>query len=73
MNLENSMRKIVSGISDSNVSIGVAVVCLFPVIAPILDKAIDKLANFTHDAMEHGYDIKVKAGPVDFALTKNNY
>ena len=70
MNLENSFRKIDTDISDLNAGIGEAVLCLLPFIAPIIYKVIDKLANFAHDAMEHGYDIKVKAGPVDFALTK---
>lgn len=73
MNSENSIRKIDKDISDPNVSIGEAVLYLLPFIAPIIYRAIDKIANFAHDAMEHGYDIKVKAGQVDIALTKNNF
>jgi hypothetical protein len=72
MNSENSIRKIDTDISDPNASIGEAVLYLLPFIAPIIYKVIDKLANFAHDAMEHSYDIKVKVGPVDIALTKNN-
>lgn len=72
MNSQNSIRKINTDISNPNVSIGAAVLCLLPFIAPIIYKVIDKIANFAHDAMEHGYDIKVKAGPVDIALIKNS-
>ena len=72
MNSENFIRKVDTDISDSNVSIGEAVLYLLPFIAPIIYKAIDKIANFAHDVMEHGYDIKVKVGPVDIELTKNN-
>lgn len=72
MNSENSIRKIDTNISDLNVSVAETVLYFLPFIAPMIFKAIDKIANFAHDAMEHGYDIKVKAGPVDIALTKNN-
>ncbi len=72
MNSENSIRKIDTDVFDSNVSISEAVFYLLPFIAPIIYTAIDKIANFAHDVMEHGYDIKIKAGPVDIALTKNN-
>jgi hypothetical protein len=72
MNSENSITKINSDISAPSASIGEAAFYLLPFIAPIIYKAIDKIANFAHDAMEHGYDIKVKVGPVDIALTKNN-
>lgn len=72
MNSENSVKKIDSSITDPNVRIGVVVLCLSPFIAPIIYKVIDKIASFAHDAMEHGYEIRVKAGPVDIALTKNN-
>ncbi len=65
-------RKINPVISDTTANIATAVLYLLPVIAPIIEKVIDKLTNFAHDAMEHGYNINVKAGPVDFALTKNN-
>lgn len=71
MNSESSIRKFDTDISDPNVSISEAVLYLLPFIAPIIYKVIDKIANFANDAMEHGYDIKVKAGPVDIALTKN--
>lgn len=72
MNSKNSVKIIGTYITDPNVRIGVVVLFLSPFIAPIIYKVIDKIANFAHDAMEHGYDIKVKAGPVDIALTKNN-
>lgn len=73
MNSEDIIRKIDTDISTPNLSIGVAILYLsLPVIAPIIYKVIDKLMNFAHDAMEHNYDIKVKVGPVDIALTKNN-
>lgn len=71
MNSKGSIRRIYSEISDSNVIIEAALY-LIPFIAPIIYNTIDQLANFAHDAMEHGYDIKVKAGPVDIALTKNS-
>lgn len=70
MNSENSIRENDKDISDPNASTGEAVLYLVLFIAPIVYKAVGQLANFAHDAMEHGYDIKVKAGPVDFALTK---
>jgi hypothetical protein len=66
------MRKIVADISDPNVGKGEAVLYLLFFI-PIICMAIDKFPNIAHDAMEHGYDIKVKAGPVDIALTKKNF
>lgn len=72
MNSKNSITKIDTDISALNVSIGEAVLYMLPFTAPIIYKAIDKIANFAHDAMEHGYDIKVKVGPVDIELTKNN-
>jgi len=71
MNSENSVKIFDSYITDPNVRIGVVVLCLSPFIAPIIYKVIDKIATFAHDAMEHGYDIKVKAGAVDITLTKN--
>lgn len=71
MNSKSSIRRINSEISDPNVIIE-AVLYLLPFIAPIIYNTIDKLAKIAHYAMEHGYDIKVKAGPVDIALTKNN-
>ncbi len=71
MNSEDIIRNIDTHISDPKVIIAVAVLYLsLPVIAPVIYKVIDKLANFAHDAMEHSYDIKVKVGPVDIALKK---
>ncbi len=70
MNSKNSIERIVTVISDPNVSIRVAVLCLLPFIAPIINNAIDKLVNLAHDATERSYDIKVKAGPVEIAFTK---
>ena len=72
MNSKNSITKIDTDIFALNVSIGEAVLYMLPFTAPIIYKAIDKIANFAHDAMEHGYDIKVKVGTVDIELTKNN-
>ncbi len=60
MNSENSFRKIYTDIIGPNVGKGEAVLCLL------------SLTIIIFMAMEHGYDIKVKAGPVDIALTKNN-
>jgi hypothetical protein len=70
MNSEDIIRKIDTDISNPNVIMGVVVLFLLPFIDPIINKTIDKLANFAHDAMEHDYDIKVKVGPVDIELTK---
>ena len=72
MNSENPIRKIDTNFPDSNGGMGQAVLYLLPFIAPIIYKAIDKIGDFAHDAMEHRYDIKVKVGPVDIALTKND-
>ena len=72
MNLKNFIRKIDTDISDSNLSKGAAVLYLSPFIALFISMAIDKIVNVTQDAIQHGYDIKVKAGQVDIALTKNN-
>ena len=72
MNSKNSIRKFDTNVTDSNVGISETVLYLLPFIAPILYTVIDKIANFAHDAMEHGYNIKIKVGPVDIALTKNN-
>ncbi|MBI9050399.1 MAG: hypothetical protein JEZ00_13340 [Anaerolineaceae bacterium] len=72
MNSENLFWKIGRDIPGSNGRMDDAVLYLFPFIVPIIYKAIDKLEDFTHDAMEHRYDIKVKVGPIDIAITKNN-
>ena len=72
MNSVNFIRKNDTVNSAPNLSIYEAALYLLPFIVPIIYMAIDKIANFTHDAMEHGYDIKFKAGPVDIALIKNN-
>ena len=72
MSSENSIRKIYTDIIGPNVGKGEAIYYLMPIITQIIIYvAIDKLPIIAHDAMEHGYDIKVKAGPVDIALTKN--
>lgn len=74
MNSEYSFRKTYTDIFDPNVGKSEAVYYLLPIIAQIIIYvAIEKLPIIAHDAMEHGYDIKVKAGSVDIALTKNNY
>jgi hypothetical protein len=74
MNSENSIRIIDTYLSNPKVIIAGTVVILLLVVAsaPIIYRLSDDIENFTHDAMEHGYDIKFKAGPVDIALTKNN-
>ena len=71
MNSENSIRKIYTDITDPNVGKGEAVLCLL-CLTTIIFMAIDKFPNIAHDAMEHRYDINVKVGPVDIALTKKN-
>lgn len=72
MNSKSSIRRIDSEIVDPNIIIDAALYLLPFIAPPIIYKTIDQLANFAHDAMEHGYDIKVKVGPVDIALTKNS-
>ncbi len=72
MNSENSIRKICTNITDSNLCVGITILYLLPYISPIIITAIDKIADIAHDAIEHGYDLNFKAGLVDIALTKNN-
>ena len=60
MNSENSIRKIYTDIIGPNVGRGEAVLCLLC------------LTTIIFMAMEHRYDIKVKVGPVDIALTQKN-
>lgn len=58
MNSENLIRKIGRDISGSNVGKGEVVLCLLC------------LTTIIFMAMENRYDINVKVGPVDIALTQ---
>ncbi len=60
MNSENSISKIYTDIIGPNVGKGEAVLCLLG------------LATIIFMAIEHRYDINVKVGPVDIALTQTN-
>lgn len=60
MRSENSIGKIYSDIIDPNEGKGEVVLCLLC------------LTTIIFMAMEHRYDINVKVGPVDIALTKND-
>ena len=47
-----------------------AEICLWvlPVVIYVVPKVLEKLFEFTHDIMNHGYDLKIKVGSFDFAL-----
>ena len=60
MSSENSIRKIYTDIIGPNVGKGEAVLCILC------------LTTIIFMAMEHRYDINVKVGPVDIALTQKN-
>jgi hypothetical protein len=60
MNSENPIRKIYTDIIGPNVGKGEAVLCLL------------SLAAIIFMAMELRYDINVKVGPVDIALTQKS-
>lgn len=70
MNSDIYVGKSDTIISDANSNLGETILYLVPIFAPVIYKIIDKIMEFAHDAMEHKYDIRIKAGPVDFELTK---
>ncbi len=60
MNSENSIRKIYTDIIGPNEGKGEAVLFIMC------------LTTIIFVAMEHRYDINLKVGPIDIALTKND-
>lgn len=69
MNNSNTKNDIVN--LNENVDLIIGILFLLPVLTPIISLAIDKITNFTHDIMEHGYEINVKTGAVNISLTKS--
>lgn len=72
MNSKYTIKEIDTNNSNQSVGTCEAALYLLPFIAPIIYKVIDKIGDFAHDAMVHGYDLKVKAGSVEVVLTKND-
>ncbi|HOZ37958.1 MAG TPA: hypothetical protein PLH64_04325 [Anaerolineaceae bacterium] len=70
--LDYPANKIKTSNIDPNEGIFENAIILLPIITPIVCEVIEKLMSLAHDAMEHQYDIKVKVGPVDILLSKNN-
>lgn len=72
MNPIKQLNKIVTGISNTNGNMNDTYLYLMPIIVPIVSKAIEEVVNLAHEALKLGYDIKVKAGPVDIAISRSS-
>ncbi len=41
-------------------------------VTPLLPEIVDKIFEFTHDAMEHDYDLNITLGKVNLAFKKHD-
>lgn len=55
---------------SSNLNRGEIILYLLPAIAPIVYCLMNKAVELMGDIMDHGYDLNLKVGPVDLALTR---
>lgn len=67
MEKQNSIR--ISDTITSNSTQNLVEITFY--LLPIIYILIDKVTDFAIGVMDRGYDLNVKAGPVDIALTKS--
>lgn len=72
MNPIKQLNKIVIGITSTKGNMNDTYLYLMPIIVPIVSKVIEEVVNLANEALKLGYDIKVKAGPVDIAISRGN-